>query len=121
VNAANSSIAPSIVGKCFLGRPWNAQDRTVYLNTYLDASINPQGFEKWTNNPLTDNYNNYTFLAEYNSDGPGFNLTGRIAGNVTLELTPDEARVYRTPLDVFMTADGSQPDISWIDPAAYNW
>src|ERR1700749_2099516 len=60
LNAANSSIAPAMVGKLYLGRPWNAQHRSVYLNTYMDASIRGQGYEKWTSNPLTDNYNNYT-------------------------------------------------------------
>jgi len=60
-------------------------------------------------------------MAEYNSSGPGFNLSARIAGNLTLEFTASQARTYRTPLDVFMTPDGAQPDISWIDPAAYTW
>ena len=60
-------------------------------------------------------------MAEYNDAGPGFNLTGRIAGNLTIELTPDQARNYRTPKDVFMTPDGAQPDISWIDQDAYTW
>jgi len=121
LNAANSSIAPAMVWKCYLGRPWNAQHRSVYINTYMDASIRGQGYEKWSSNPLTDNYNKYTIMAEYKSSGPGFNLTARIAGNVTQEFTADQARLYRTPKDVFMKPDGSQSDISWIDPAAYNW
>lgn len=60
-------------------------------------------------------------MAEYNSTGPGFNLTARIAGNVTIEFTPDEARNYRTPKDVFMTVNGTQPYIGWIDKDAYTW
>lgn len=48
-------------------------------------------------------------------------MTARLAGNVTIEFTADQARAYRTPKDVFMTPDGSQPDISWIDPDAYTW
>lgn len=71
VNAAHGSIAPSIVGKQHLGRPWNHQHRSVYLNTYLDASIASQGYEKWLSNPLIDNYNNYTIMGEYNDSGPG--------------------------------------------------
>lgn len=121
VAAANTSIAPSIIGKCYLGRPWNAQMRSVYLNTYLDASIQGAGFEKWSTNPATANYNNYTIMAEYKSSGPGFDLTKRIEGNLTTELTSDQARAYRTPKDVFMTPDGSQPDITWIDSDAYTW
>jgi hypothetical protein len=87
----------------------------------MDATIRPVGYEKWTTNPLTDNYGPNTTMAEYKSSGPGFNLTARIAGNLTIEFTADQARAYRTPKDVFMTPDGSQPDISWIDTDAYTW
>ena len=121
VNAANSTVASTKAGKCSLGRPWNAQHRSVYLNTYLDGSILSAGYTKWTTNPLTDNYNNYTVMAEYKSIGPGFDLAGRIAGNVTLEITADEARKFRTPKDVFMTENGTQPNYAWIDKDAYTW
>ncbi|KUJ22240.1 carbohydrate esterase family 8 protein [Mollisia scopiformis] len=121
LNAANSSIAPSMVGKCFLGRPWNALMRAVYLNMYMDASIAPAGFKKWTTDPATDNYGPNTTMAEYKSYGPGFNLTTRIAGNLTIEFTADQARAYRTPKDVFMASDGSQSYYSWIDAAYYPW
>jgi hypothetical protein len=119
VNAANSSVATSIFGKCFLGRPWNYQHRSVYLNNYLDASINRQGYEKWSSNPLTDNYNNYTIMAEYNDYGPGYNYTARILGNVTQVLNTKQASIYATPNDVFMAPDGLQPYISWIDNNFY--
>lgn len=60
-------------------------------------------------------------MAEYKSFGPGFDLAGRIAGNVTLEFTADEARKFRTPKDVFMTENGTQPNYAWIDKDAYTW
>jgi pectinesterase len=119
VNAANSSVASKIVGKCFLGRPWNYQHRSVYLNNYLDASIAAQGYEKWSSNPLTNNYNNYTFMAEYNDQGPGFNLSARIAANVTKVLNAKEVQPYSSPKLVFMGPDGAQPYISWIDTRYY--
>jgi hypothetical protein len=87
----------------------------VYLNTYMDASIQGAGYERWTSNPLTWNWNNYTIMAEYGSYGPGFNLTKRIAGNLTLEFTEAQASVYESPRKVFMHPDGSQPNIAWID------
>jgi hypothetical protein len=87
----------------------------------MDASIRPQGYEKWSTNPLTWNYNNWTVMAEFNSSGPGFDLAARIKGNLTVEFTAAQARTYRSPLDVFMTPNGAQPDVSWIDPAAYTW
>jgi hypothetical protein len=67
------------------------------------------------------NYNNYTVMAEYKDEGPGFDLAERIAGNVTIEFTVGQARIYRTPKDVFMTPEGVQPNYSWIDSDAYTW
>lgn len=81
IQADNIIIAKTLVGKCWLGRPWNAQHRSVYINTYMDASIQGARYEKWSGSPLTDNNNNYTFMAEYASSGPGFNLTKRLAGS----------------------------------------
>jgi pectin methylesterase-like acyl-CoA thioesterase len=50
-----------------LGRPWNDLAVTVYMNTYMDASILPAGFTPWsTALPIIDNN---TYYAEYNSSG----------------------------------------------------
>ncbi|KFY63578.1 hypothetical protein V496_03886 [Pseudogymnoascus sp. VKM F-4515 (FW-2607)] len=114
INAANSSIAPQIAGKCSLGRPWNRQHRSVYSNTFMDASVLAAGYTKWSSNPLTDNYNNYTFMGEYGSHGPGFNLTARLAGNVTAVLDKKTANKYRRPQHVFITEAG-KPNVKWID------
>ena len=104
-----------------MGQPWNAQHRSVYLNTWLDATILPAGYTKWSSNPATDNYDNYTVMAEYKSEGPGFDLRGRKAGNTTIVFTANQARAYSTPKDVFMTPKGAQPNIAWIDKDAYTW
>lgn len=119
--AANSSIAPTMVGACALGRPWNAQQRSVYLNTYMDASILPIGYKGWTNDPATNRINNYTFMAEYKSYGPGFNLTARIAGNITKELNAKTVAPYDNPRDVFMTPQGVQPNVAWIDRSIFEF
>jgi hypothetical protein len=86
----------------------------MYINTWMDASILPAGYTKWTSNPLTNNYNNYTIMAEYGSSGPGFNLTARLLGNVTQELNATTILPYDSPRDIFMTPTG-QIDITWID------
>jgi pectin methylesterase-like acyl-CoA thioesterase len=113
--AANSSIAEVIKGKCSLGRPWNSQQRSVYLNTYMDASILPAGYTPWGSTPATSRVDHYTFMAEYKSSGPGFNLTARLAGNLTEELNDKTVKPYKRPVDVFMTPEGKQPSIAWID------
>jgi len=115
IEAANASIAQTIKGTCSLGRPWNSQQRSVYLDTYMDASILPAGYTPWGNTPATARVDHYTFMAEYKSSGPGFNLTARLAGNLTKELSAKEVKPYKSPVDVFMTPQGKQPNIAWID------
>jgi len=35
--------------KSYLGRPWGAYSRTVYLNSYIDDFIDPAGWTQWSN------------------------------------------------------------------------
>jgi len=51
----------------YLGRPWRAHARTVFLNTSMGAHILPEGWENWQNK---DNEKT-AFYAEYKSSGPG--------------------------------------------------
>ncbi|KAL1895473.1 hypothetical protein Sste5346_005281 [Sporothrix stenoceras] len=124
IHAANDTIANQFKGKCSLGRPWNDLHRSVYMDTWMDASILPAGYTTWNKAaPYTtgSNYDNGTTMAEYRSSGPGFNRTARLAGNVTEEFSAQQARPYLTPKDVFMTWTGQQPNIDWIDPLTYPW
>lgn len=116
---SNDTVATAKLGKCSLGRPWNAQHRSVYIDTTMDAIVLPQGYTKWTTDPATDHYNNYTFMAEYGSSGPGWNYTARIEGNVTKVLDKAEVFPYRSAAAVFMRPDGSQPDYDWVDKRFY--
>jgi hypothetical protein len=45
VRKANYTL--EIEGECALGRPWNALHRSIFANTYLDASISPSGYIEW--------------------------------------------------------------------------
>jgi pectin methylesterase-like acyl-CoA thioesterase len=111
--AANASVQAQIVGRCALGRPWNDADRTVFMESYFDASIKPQGFIEWSSSdPRVDAY---TFMATWNCSGPGYNVTAERASNVTMVLTDDEVAPYRYPADVFRSQDGSAADVQWID------
>jgi pectin methylesterase-like acyl-CoA thioesterase len=42
---ANSSL--HIKHECALGRPWNADMRSIFANNYLDDSIMPSGYIEW--------------------------------------------------------------------------
>ncbi|KAF2687254.1 carbohydrate esterase family 8 protein [Lentithecium fluviatile CBS 122367] len=114
VVAANSSIAPAMVGKCALGRPWNAQHRSVFAESYLDASIRPSGYITWGS---TDpRVTNLTMMAEYRDFGPGWNETGRIEGNVTRVLTAKEWEPYSSPAKVFQYfKSGKTGNVGWVD------
>ncbi|KAG8744041.1 hypothetical protein FRC10_010930 [Ceratobasidium sp. 414] len=91
-------------GKCLLGRPWNDLATTVYLNTFMDASVAAQGFTPWGGTrPIIANT---TFYAEYNSTGPGFNASKRLSAEHIL--TADQASEF-TVEKVF----GGKP--AWID------
>lgn len=114
VLAANTSIAASIVDKCSLGRPWNAEHRSLFANTYFDPSILPAGYTEWSGT-VNGNIGVNTTMAVYNVYGPGYDAAAEEASNVTIVFDEEEAAPYLLPEDVFMTEDGSQPNIAWID------
>lgn len=113
VRKANDSL--SIAGKCALGRPWNAQHRSVFANTYLDGSIKPEGYIDWS--ASDPRVTNLTFMAEYRDFGPGWNETGRLEGNVTRVLTAREWEPYSSPAKVFQYfQSGRTGNVGWLDP-----
>lgn len=109
VRKANSSLA--IAGKCALGRPWNAQHRSIFARTYLDDSILPAGYIDWSGG----RYNNYTLQAEYHDFGPGFNASARATANFTVQLTPKQYEPYSSAHKVFLTPDGKPGNDGWVD------
>ncbi|KAI5242386.1 pectin methylesterase [Aureobasidium subglaciale] len=110
--AANTSL--SIVGKCALGRPWNALHRSIFANTYLDDSIQSNGYIEWSKTDPRVNAN--TTMAEYKDYGPGWNATGRAEGNVTIVMTDAQYAPYSTLEKVFQFPfSGKFGNTKWID------
>jgi pectin methylesterase-like acyl-CoA thioesterase len=75
----------------YLGRPWQNNPRTVYLNCYEPAALLTVGWTTMQTNP--------TLYAEYNCYGPGFTTTrGTVSGwpsaNQARQLTSVEAATY---------------------------
>ena len=71
----NSTLTGANTDKgVFLGRPWRAFGRTVYLNTKMDAHIKPEGWNNWNNaeNEKT------AYFAEFNSSGAGAKMSERV-------------------------------------------
>lgn len=112
VKKANSSLA--IAGQCALGRPWNAQHRSIFANCNLDDSIKASGYIAWgaTDPRLGAN----TTMAEYQDYGPGWNATGRAAGNITIVLNDGQYEPYSTLEKVFQYPfNGTFGNTKWID------
>lgn len=126
VLASNASIAAGETGKCALGRPWNAQMRSIFSYTYLDASILPAGYFDWAPDRYTNGTANHTdsnwgfnelatIQAEYMNYGPGWNLTAREASPYDRILTPTQFAEFSSPKKIFQFPDGRFGNYKWID------
>ncbi|KAH7445564.1 hypothetical protein KP509_01G014700 [Ceratopteris richardii] len=76
----------------FLGRPWKAYSRVVFLESEMQALVNPGGWLEWNeSNPFTDT----VYYGEYANRGPGANTANRVKWpGVRANLSPDEASQY---------------------------
>jgi pectinesterase len=57
------------VGKLWFGRPWRDYSRVIFLNTRIDAKLEPAGWREWT--PGTTRRLATAFYAEHGSTGIG--------------------------------------------------
>lgn len=80
--------ADSAVSKLYLGRPWRAFSRTVFINCELPAQIAPAGWDNW-GNPANEKT---VFYAEHNNRGAGANTSQRVAW--AKQLSKEEAKDY---------------------------
>ncbi|KAK6143896.1 hypothetical protein DH2020_024244 [Rehmannia glutinosa] len=58
----------------YLGRPWKAYSRTVFINTYMSSMVQPRGWLEW--------YGDFglgtLWYGEYRNYGPGAKTSGRV-------------------------------------------
>ncbi|KAG5230533.1 pectin methylesterase family protein [Salix suchowensis] len=72
---ASSDLIPVLSSfKTFLGRPWMAYSRTVFLQTYLDSLVDPAGWLEWDGNVAL----NTLYYGEYRNFGPAASTGGRV-------------------------------------------
>jgi pectinesterase len=74
--------------KVSLGRPWRPYAAVVYIHTYIDRHIMPEGWANWNN---TESYKTARY-AEYKNYGPGANTSQRVQWS--RQLSDDEAKQY---------------------------
>ncbi|XP_059625476.1 probable pectinesterase/pectinesterase inhibitor 59 [Cornus florida] len=61
--------------KTYLGRPWQQYSRTVFLKTYLDSLVSPEGWSTWdASNFALDTL----YYGEYMNFGPASSTTNRV-------------------------------------------
>jgi pectinesterase len=107
----------SSVTEEYLGRPWRAYAKTVFINCTLPKQIIPAGWSNWDN---PDNEKT-VFYAEYKDKGEGANTSQR--AKWTKQLTDAEAIEY-TVANIFSNDNSSTPDESdWynINTQSFNW
>ena len=85
----------------YLGRPWKNLAKTVFINTWMDDHIRPEGWREWSG---TTNHEQ-AFYAEYNSMGPGASAKDRVKWSN--QLTAEEANQYTVP-NIFGDWDPTQ-------------
>ncbi|KAH1033299.1 hypothetical protein J1N35_045473 [Gossypium stocksii] len=61
--------------KSYLGRPWPLYSRAVFLESYIDDFIDPNGWRKWSSDEGLDTL----YYGEYNNYGPGSVTDDRVA------------------------------------------
>lgn len=84
------------VDKLYLGRPWRAWAKSVFIRCELPKAIAPEGWHNW-GNPENEKT---AFFAEYNCTGDGNDPKERVKW--THQLTDKEAKSYN--LDTIFTA-----------------
>ncbi len=65
------------VDKVYLGRPWGAYAKTVFIHCKLGKHIVPEGWHDWEKEGKPDTKKN-SYYAEYQSYGPGANDNARV-------------------------------------------
>ena len=98
-------LAAPGVGNVYLGRPWRAYAKVVYLDTWMGAHIVPEGWREW--HPGETDYLPSAFYAEFGSSGPGAAPPGRQSHAIQLTQT---AAVAFEPKEFLGGNDGWNPN-----------
>jgi len=99
-------IADSSVKKVFLGRPWRAYAKTVYIQCELGGHIVPEGWNPWKGDALWPDKEKTAYYAEYGNSGGGASTTNRVAW--AKQLTKQDVQQY-TIAHILGGKDGWNP------------
>ena len=85
-------IADEAATKVYLGRPWRPYAKTVFINCELGNHIQTEGWDPWSGDKMFPDKEKTTFYAEYKNNGPGADVSKRVAWSK--QLTKKEAKRY---------------------------
>lgn len=74
VSAAADLAANKTAFKTYLGRPWKAFSRTIFMLSFIDDVVDPAGWLEWSGHFAL----NTLFYGEYKNRGPGANTSARV-------------------------------------------
>lgn len=78
--------ADSGIHKVYLGRPWRAYAKVVYINCNMGSHIRSEGWDNWKN----PDKEKTVYYAEYKCTGPGSDTSGRVSWSKQLTDTETE-------------------------------
>ncbi len=80
------------VSKMYLGRPWRAWAKSVFIRCELPSNIAPEGWDNWSN-PENEKT---AYFAEYDCSGSGFRPKERVSWSHQLKKSEAEKYVLKT-------------------------
>lgn len=90
--------------RTYLGRPWKEFSRVVYMEAYMDGTVDAAGWLPWDG---TEFAQSTAFYGEYKNSGPGSDTSGRVRwGGYHVITDPGEASEF--------TAGGLVDASSWL-------
>lgn len=111
-------IADTNVNKLYLGRPWRAFSKTVFIRCELPVQIAAEGWDNW-GNPENEKT---VFYAEFKNTGAG--SAGRKRVSWSKQLTDEEAKAYNLER-IFSNANlSAASDFNWFrykDEKLFQW
>ncbi|GKV00006.1 hypothetical protein SLEP1_g12770 [Rubroshorea leprosula] len=107
VIAADDLYASSSSFKSYLGRPWRVYSRTVFLESYIDAFINPKGWIEWSGGKGSDTL----YYGEYDDYGPGAGTEDRVSWPGYHVMSYEDA--YNFTVSEFITG------YAWLDSTSF--
>jgi pectinesterase len=100
-------VVDSNVTKLYLGRPWRAYSKTVFIRCELPGQIAPEGWNNWSN-PENEKT---VYYAEYKNTGEGADTKNRAAWSK--QLTDKEAKEY-TIENIFIAVNPNTQETNWF-------